>query len=289
MSDNPLMRVGHPSWRDAVDPNSLDPRNVMDLDASAETERRFVALTRERNRKITEDAQRAYQQAQLLNTERSIVDTLSDTELRDKLQEMIAQYDAALVVVGVAQANVERARERMETADADLHAYADIDDRIVAWRVDQLRRNLDQPMPSDLLHKQAERGRIADRIHIEHKAFERLSYELKDAEAKLAEVAERRSQVASFVILKHANAIATELSEALDVVNEKRRQLASIGSTWVKLGNGTVPLALSPFAKDTLNAYAEIPGPASSYQAAVRDWHNRLINDAYAEVGDMQP
>jgi hypothetical protein len=34
MSDNPLMRVGHPSWRDAVDPNSLDPRNVMDLDAS---------------------------------------------------------------------------------------------------------------------------------------------------------------------------------------------------------------------------------------------------------------
>src|SRR4051812_16391897 len=82
------------------------------LDSSAKTEAKYIALARERAQQLQESEAESKAAAAAIESERRKAESLTESELRDVLQESIDTYDIALNQVGIAEANVKRAALR---------------------------------------------------------------------------------------------------------------------------------------------------------------------------------
>jgi hypothetical protein len=187
-----------------------------------------------------------------------------------------------------AEANLARASVRVETADADLSKYTELDQRITGWRVEQVKTNRDDPLPHDLMLAQANRGQVADAAQSAHRAYDHLHIELQKANGQLEQAKLNRDRGALAVLVGRVNSLATEIHDARDTIIEARRKLVSIGATWVLVGAQSAPLPLSQIAKDALNSTIEQPGSKPSYQQIVRDWFADLIMYSDSEIGGWQ-
>ena len=83
---------------------------------------------------------------------------------RDALRSAKDAYDAALDQQRRAQSVVERAKQRMDAADAEMQSFADLDAQITAWTAQQIRDDVAAEMPFALANAQRERSRAIDRL-----------------------------------------------------------------------------------------------------------------------------
>lgn len=254
------------------------------LDASAVTEAKYVELARERAQQQTEAEAGANQAAAAIDAERRAAESLTDAELRDALQQAIGSYDYALNQVGIAEANVDRAKQRMDAADAELADYADLDDQITAHHVVQIKQGTDHPLPAALHAAEQQRGQLVDRIAANHRVHATLANELQEAQRHLAAAEAARSRAASYVIAKFYDAVATDLSCAIDQVVVLRRKLVSAAAVWIASPGGAAPLGLSSKAKSAVHRQINDVQPETIQIDAVRDWHTRLLNSADANA-----
>ena len=117
------------------------------IQASEETEQKFIALQQERNRQQQEAIAAANDAALKLAEEARIIETVSEEGLREQLHEAIAARSDAYVQLGIAEENEQRAAQRMQNADTELLDYADLDAKIADWNVRQIKRNLHDQLP----------------------------------------------------------------------------------------------------------------------------------------------
>jgi hypothetical protein len=272
-----------PNWRRHVDANTLNELSILALDESVATERKFLDAARQRSQAQNAASEAAFRAALTTASDRQHLDASTEDELRQDLLDTILGYDNALMRLGMAEATVARAKQRMEEADAELTDYADLEANIVEFHTDQIRRNRNDELPLALANAERARARVIDRLDACHKAHQQLEREWRLATQVLASAAAQRDRAAVQVIQKSTDRLAEQLELATSAVLALRQQLRSAGAVWLPSVNG--PLPLSKAAKTALRPPVE-PKPDKETEAAYRTWHRALINDADAQLDE---
>ena len=265
------------SWQDYADA-STDATETANDEALARITERQRASVAAYQAKV--DA--AFVASQALATPNPL-DTLPVDQLRETLRANIVEHDLASAAVGTAEANIARAAMRSAAADVELQSFAELDETLLNFRLEQIKHDRSEPLPFELLQAQARRQVVVDEVDIAHKAHDRLCRELKLAQEQLAEAVNRRTQTAKVIIMRYADNVATRAAEALNTYKASCRLLLSIGDT-PTYSNGTIIQSmLSQKALDVLGATIEPLNSTASDRAAVSDWLQRLCHDANAE------
>ena len=254
------------------------------IQASEETEQKFIALQRERNRQQQEAIEAANDAALKLAEEARLLETLSEEGLREQLHEAIAARSDAYIQLGIAEENEQRACQRMQNADIELLDYADLDAKIADWNVRQIKRNLHDQLPSELAQAQRQRGIVIDQLDAAHKAHDVLQGELNAAQNALRDRDDIRARAAAHVIAKYIDTLAAQLDVAIATMVELQRKIITAGSLWVSNPNGPMPLRLSATAINMVHRQLEEPCTDPTYMHTIREWHTRLLDDLRAEI-----
>jgi hypothetical protein len=289
--------MGMKNWLALSNATTTVDTNFHTEDADGYEESNNQAIEYFRNQSI--EAQEAYRQrlrdgeanAKLLtassppNSIIALAASLTEAELREHLTEAIEAYDHAFSALQIAGADVARATERSNAAKAEeLSRFNLLDQRMTSWRVEQVRQNLSDPVPHDLLVERARRAELADVVQSTTAALTQLQQEWKERQAELEQADKNRRMAAIALITKHADSIATSITEQIDLLTEQRHQLQSIASTWVRIDAGSQPIPVSQIVRNALRLSVEEPASLPAYQATTREWFENLLTAPDAEA-----
>ena len=138
------------------------------------------------------------------------------------------------------------AQQRIMRCDQEIANYADLDDQVASWLVEQLKAGEDHSeLPYHLDSAQRDRSRCLDRREIAHAASLRLQSEARLAESNQGLAERRVKAIATLIVNRQAEALAEE-RRALDAkILAIDEELASLPIAYLP-GSSGQPSALPP-------------------------------------------
>jgi hypothetical protein len=206
--------------------------------------------------------------------------------LRLALANALAEREAATQAVTVAQEMVARARAAMDEADSAMGAYADLDQKLVEFRVAAIKRGeTGAALPYALETAMRDRGRLVDGVDAAHKAYDALQREQKAAETALQDATGTAHWFAVMVTTCEIRRVADELREAEALAYRLRQSLASAAETqFVTPGVKPDVTRLPADVKDLLRTPPKAAGADPNAKAVWQAYHQRLLSDPEATL-----
>lgn len=199
-----------------------------------------------------------------------------ETALRNALRDAQAAYQQCQRKSDQLRAVVERAQDSVNTHQAQLTAFAELNDEITALRVKQLKEGAFENIPYQLQHALTERAQKLDEIEISTKALDSLTTEATAAETAATIAHERVLYACRDIVFATAWRLYQELREAEDCVNSIRSLLASCRLIGVP---GVPPMhlpaeildAIAKKERPEINEHSEFTGIWNGYALRLRD------------------
>jgi hypothetical protein len=134
---------------------------------------------------------------------------------RDGLRRALAELSEAERLRGTAAETAERALQRMARCEAELEGYADLDARIDAWSIGQVRSGGPAELPYTLASAARERAVAQDRLEHARRAHTALVGEIRAAEQAVLDKKQQASKAAQRVLIARADTLAADLEHAM--------------------------------------------------------------------------
>lgn len=216
------------------------------------------------------------------------VDEADTGDPRERLRFAIASHDYAVDVLALAQANVQRAQQRVDDADAQLQGFSDLDERIDEALVRQIKAGEDSSLPADLLDVQTARGKLVDRITSERRALVRLRQELTDAEVATGHTLRNRSLAAQAMVMQYGERLAVELQAADAKAATLRTIITTLANTWFPDAQAGPP-PLPQIIKDVVAQPTSTSSPYGdpTIKARFAQLHAALLADPDLDPADF--
>jgi hypothetical protein len=209
---------------------------------------------------------------------------MAEPALRDALREAVALHDNKRLQLNRAEAVETRGREQIAEADSELKTFADLDQRIQAAIVSELRDGSGRAeVPYALQAAQRERARLVDFVTSLGKAQAQISAEVGRMRADVVSAAQAMRTAANAVLACRAQAIAVEVDKADETALAGRQQLAALAL----LADATGPISLPSFVVSVLRREIQKPKVETADRNLTEHWRELqtlLCTDADAQV-----
>lgn len=212
---------------------------------------------------------------------------ITESEAREVLRIAIAKRVEAEHDLSVANGAVTRAQVRVQEYSDQINDFTGLDEEIVQHNVQAIRDDKEPVLPAALLHRQTQRGKVADRFAAAQAAFDRLTQEARTMETKAVQARNRVSQGAGVVMQINAEQLVSAITDLEAQAKQLRSNLLSFSSTWLPIGTGPKPVqvsqAVTVLLRDPPINLTAAPDPA--IVAHFQEVHARLCSDADATLG----
>jgi hypothetical protein len=158
---------------------------------------------------------------------------MPESSTRARLHEANVHVETATKALAQAEVLAKKASAELENEKIAFQNSVVVKHQVLEWRINALKENSSDPMPSDLVEARREAASAQENLEHAELVLQRLNHEYESAEQNLKSAQKYKQECVSAVVVEEAQALIAELA----TVNERRRHLRLV-LQGLNIGNG---------------------------------------------------